>query len=196
MTSPLRLLIASADPRFAEHIRTCFAGGHQVMGVAADARTMNTLSRDLTPDVIVSDDRLPGSDEGVPVGCQNGAHPAPVILIGQGRDAEPTDWAGHPVFCYLVEPVGPKDLYPAARLAVIRFAELEALHLESEVLRTALHDRKLIERAKGIIMREANLCEDEAFRRLQAMARASSRKLVEIAMSILTAEEACHPTGH
>jgi response regulator NasT len=75
-------------------------------------------------------------------------------------------------------------------LAMRRFEQFEALRQESADLRQALEDRKVIERAKGILMKRAGLDEQEAFRRLQKTASEKSRKLVEIAQMILIAEEA------
>lgn len=79
---------------------------------------------------------------------------------------------------------------PAIGIAMKRFEEFLALRQETADLRQALEDRKVIERAKGIIMRRGKLDEPEAFRRLQQLASDRSRKLVEIAQMILVAEEA------
>ena len=75
-------------------------------------------------------------------------------------------------------------------IAVSRFSQFQALHKEASDLRQALSDRKVIERAKGILMKKAGLDEAGAFRRLQKLASDKNRKLVEIASIIMTAEEA------
>ena len=71
-----------------------------------------------------------------------------------------------------------------------RFEQFQALRREAADLKQALEDRKLIERAKGMLMKKAQLDEAEAFRRLQKLASDKNRKLVEIAKILLTAEEA------
>ena len=71
-----------------------------------------------------------------------------------------------------------------------RFEQFQALRREAADLKQALEDRKLIERAKGVLMKKARLDEAEAFRRLQKLASDKNRKLVEIAQMLLTAEEA------
>jgi response regulator NasT len=71
-----------------------------------------------------------------------------------------------------------------------RFQQFQELRREASDLRQALSDRKVIERAKGILMKRANLDEGQAFRRLQRLASDKNKKLVEIAQMILTAEEA------
>ena len=94
---------------------------------------------------------------------------------------------------YLVKPIKQADLEPVIALAMRRFEQFQALRQEAADLRQALEDRKIIERAKGILMKKASLDEQEAFRRLQKLASDKNRKLVEIARMILTAEEAFQP---
>ena len=78
----------------------------------------------------------------------------------------------------------------AARAESRRFAQFELLNKEAADLRRALEDRKIIERAKGILMKRASLDEEEAFRRLQRLSSEKNRKLIETAQMIITAEEA------
>jgi response regulator NasT len=94
---------------------------------------------------------------------------------------------------YLVKPIRQGDLAPAIAIATRRFEEFKSLQRETADLRQALEDRKVIERAKGIIMKRTGLGEEEAFRRLQAMASDKSRKMVEIAATIVLAEEIVAP---
>jgi response regulator NasT len=83
--------------------------------------------------------------------------------------------------------------YQDARVAARRFEEFRALRKEAGELRGALEDRKVIERAKGILMRKAGLDESAAFRRLQKPSRDQNQKMVEVARMILRAEEAFRP---
>jgi response regulator NasT len=91
---------------------------------------------------------------------------------------------------YLVKPIKQADLEPAIAIAIRRFDQFQALRKEAVDLKQALEDRKTIEKAKGILMKKVNLDEHEAFRRLQKLASDKNKKLIEIARSILTAEEA------
>jgi response regulator NasT len=75
-------------------------------------------------------------------------------------------------------------------LAVRRFAEFQALQTEANDLRRALNDRKLIERAKGIVMKHLKIDEGEAFRRLQKMASSKNQKLVEVASKVVEVADA------
>ena len=94
------------------------------------------------------------------------------------------------VLAFLVKPLRQADLEPAIVVAVSRFEQLQALRRETADLRQALEDRKLIERAKGALMRRTGLPEHDAFRRLQRLASDRNRKLVDVARMILTAEDA------
>ena len=96
---------------------------------------------------------------------------------------------------YLVKPIKQTDLDPAIALAMRRFEQFQALRREAADLRQALEDRKVIERAKGILMRRSHLDEQESFRRMQKLASEKSRKLVDIAQMILIAEEAAQMPG-
>ena len=93
-----------------------------------------------------------------------------------------------------MKPIKQADLEPAISIAVRRFRQFQAVHEEAASLRQALEDRKIIERAKGILMKRAELDESEAFRRLQRLASEKNIKLIEIATSIVTAEEAFRKT--
>jgi response regulator NasT len=117
--------------------------------------------------------------------------PLPVILVSAYHDPEliRRAEASH-VMAYLIKPIKQADLEPAITLAVRRFEQLEQLRQEAADLRQALEDRKLVERAKGAIMKRAGLNEPDAFRRLQKTASDRNLKLVEAARMILAAEEA------
>ena len=120
----------------------------------------------------------------------------PVILVSAYHDAEfiRRAEADH-IMAYLVKPIKQADLEPAIGIAMRRFEQFQALRKETTDLKQALEDRKIIEKAKGILMKKAGLDEHDAFRRLQKLASDKNRKLVEIAQIILTAEEALEPPG-
>ena len=97
------------------------------------------------------------------------------------------------ILAFLVKPIKQADLEPAIAIATRRFEQFQALRQEAADLRQALENRKLIERAKGLLMKHAGLDENAAFRRLQRLASERNCKLVEVAAMILTAEEAYQP---
>ena len=118
-------------------------------------------------------------------------HPVPVILVSAYHDAEFVSRAeGDHILAYLIKPIKQADLEPAIAIAMRRFEQFQALRREAADLRQALEDRKVIEKAKGVLMKKAALDENEAFRRMQKLASDRNRKLIEIAHMLLTAEEA------
>jgi response regulator NasT len=95
----------------------------------------------------------------------------------------------------LVKPIGLDDLPPAITIAVRRFKELQATRQEAADLRQTLADRKVIEQAKGMLMKVTGIDEKAAFRRLQELAAERNLKLIEAAQSVLAIEKALRPAA-
>jgi AmiR/NasT family two-component response regulator len=114
----------------------------------------------------------------------------PVILVSAFHDPELIERAEQDhALAYLVKPIKQADLETAIALSMRRFAQFQTLEQEATDLRQALEDRKLIERAKGILMRKAGLDEHEAFRRLQKISRERNLKLRDIAQTMILSDE-------
>jgi response regulator NasT len=192
MNTSLRIVVADDEADMRDYFRKSLPRlGHQVVGVAQTGRELIEQCRALAPDLVITDIRMPdldGIDAAVEIYRER---PVPVILVSAFHDPEliARAEADH-ILGYLVKPIKQADLGPAVALAVRRFEQFETLRHEAADLRQALEDRKVIERAKGILMKRAALDEPEAFRRLQRLASDKGRKLVDIAHMILTAEEA------
>ncbi len=190
----LRLVVADDEPRMQNYFRKVLPLlGHQVVGVASTGRELLEQCRLHKPDMVISDVKMPEMDGIEACGEIYRTANIPVILISAYHDVELIERAeADHAMAYLVKPVKQTHLEPAIAIAMRRFSEFLALRKDTADLRQALADRKLIERAKGVLMREANLDEQSAFRRLQKLASEKNRKLIEIAQIILTAEEAMH----
>jgi response regulator NasT len=195
MNPSLRIAVADDEPDMRDYFRKSLSRlGHQVVAVAQNGRELVDQCRALKPDVVITDIKMPDMD-GIDAATQiYRERPVPVILVSAFHDHEliARAEADH-ILGYLVKPIKQADLEPAIALAVRRFEQFEALRKEAADLRQALEDRKVIERAKGVLMKRAALDEQEAFRRLQKLASEKSRKLVDIATMILVAEEAVQP---
>ena len=125
-------------------------------------------------------------------GVRNGELPlTDDLLVSAYHDPDLVERAlADHVLAYLVKPIKQPDLETAIALARRRFREFRALQQQTDDLKQALEDRKIVERAKGILMKRAGLDEPEAFRRLQKLSSEKNQKMVEIARMIVTAEEA------
>ncbi len=192
MRPSLRIAVADDELDMREYFQKLLPRlGHQVVGAAKDGKALIELCHQTRPDLVITDIKMPDMD-GIDAAVQiYNEQPVPVILVSAFHDpaliarAE----ADH-ILGYLVKPVKPVDLELTIALAVRRFEQFQELRQEAADLRQALEDRKIIERAKGILMKRGPMDEQEAFRRLQKLASEKSRKLVEIARMILVAEEA------
>ncbi len=195
MTQSLRILVADDEPDMREYFQRGLPRlGHQVVGAAGNGRELVEQCRALRPDLVITDIKMPDMD-GIDAATEiYKERPVPVILVSAYHDAALVARAeADHILGYLVKPIKQTDLGPVIALAMRRFEQFEALQREAADLRQALEDRKTIERAKGVLMKRAGLDEQEAFRRLQKTASEKSRKLIDIAQMIVTAEEVLQP---
>ncbi len=192
MTNVLAVVIADDEPRMRDYLwQSLERLGHRVVAAARTGRELIDVCRTHQPDLIISDIKMPDMD-GIEAAAQiyrTGA--IPVILISAFHDSELIERASrNHILAYLVKPVKDTDLAPAIAVAMQRFGEFDELRQEAADAKQALEDRKVIERAKGILMKRTGLAEPDAFRRLQKLASSKSSKLVDIARSVVTAEDA------
>src|SRR6516165_8604518 len=195
MNQSLRIAVADDEPDMREYFQRLLPRlGHQVVAVAKTGRELVNQCANLKPDLVITDIKMPDMD-GIDAAIQIYRHrPLPVILVSAYHDPELINRAGADhILAYLVKPIKHPDLEPAIGLAMRRFEQFQALRQEAADLRQALQDRKVIERAKGVLMKRARLDDQEAFRRLQRLASDKNRKLIEIAQMILVGEEAIQP---
>ncbi len=196
MNRSLRIAIADDEPDMQEYYRTILPVlGHVVVAVADTGRELIEKCRDQRPDLVITDIKMPDMD-GIDAARRSTA-------MGQfrsfsSRPHHDDDFIRRPrptISCaYLVKPIKQADLEPAIAIVMWRFEQFQALapgDRRPESRRSKIASS--IERAKGLLMKNASLDEPEAFRRLQKLASDQNRKLVEIARMILTAEEALQP---
>jgi two-component system, response regulator PdtaR len=195
MTTSLRIAVADDEVEmrdFFEKVLPRF--GHQVVAVAENGVQLVEHCRQLKPDLVITDIKMPeldGIEASRQICCER---LVPVILVSAYHDPELIARAEtDQVLAYLVKPIGLADLQPAIAIAVRRFAELRALQRECTDLRQALSDRKVIEQAKGLLMKLAGIDEKEAFGRLQELASEKNQKLIDAAKGILAIEKAIAP---
>jgi two-component system, response regulator PdtaR len=185
--APKRVLIAEDEALIRLDLREMLQEeGYEVVGEAADGEQAVTLAAELIPDLVICDVKMPKMD-GITAAAQIASKRiAPVViltafsqrdLIERARDAG--------AMAYLVKPFQKRDLFPAIEMATSRFAEIRALESEVTNLRERLEARKLIERAKGVLMSEHRMSEPEAFRWIQRAAmdnRTSMRAVAELVL--------------
>lgn len=192
MNRSLRIAVADDESDMREYYQTILPRlGHEVVGVAGNGREILAVCRETQPDLVILDIKMPEID-GIEVAVElYRTMPVPVILVSAYHDAELISRAeADHILAYLVKPIKQADLQPAIGLAYRRFEQFEEMRRETQTLKQALEDRKIIERAKGILMKRSGLSEDDAFRRMQKLASQKNQKLIEVARSLVTADEA------
>lgn len=185
--NPKRLFIADDDPIIRRDLReTLERMGYTVIGEAGDGIQALRLARRLEPDLVLIDLRMPGLDGLQVAEAIARAELAPVILITayvdktviqRSQDAQ--------VYAFLTKPFRETDLQAAIETACTQFARVARLKEEARALRADAEARRLIGRAKSILMRRLGLSESAAFHRLQTRSLDTGRSLREVADAIV-----------
>lgn len=165
--------------------------GYLVVGEVGDGQSAVNLARELKPDVVMMDIKMPDLDGIDAAKILTEEQIAPVVLLtaySQKELVERAKEAG--VVGYLVKPFRESDLMPAIEVALARFAEFQAMNQEVADLQNALETRKLVDRAKGILMDTQKLDEQEAFRKIQKMSMNTRKPMKEVAEAIILAHQA------
>lgn len=187
----VRILIAEDNDLVSLTLEEQLKGlGYDVIGIARSGAEAVSLANRLRPDLIIMDIRMPEME-----GTEAAAHirdtfPVPIIMLTAYADKETikkAEAAG--ALAYLVKPVNENELPPAINIAMARFRELQTLRHQVSELEESLEARKLIERAKGILMQRLGLNERDAYERLRQRARDKRAKMKDIAQAIIEAEE-------
>jgi two-component system, response regulator PdtaR len=195
MTQRLRIAVADDEQDMRDFFeRMLPLCGHEVVSIAETGKELVEHCLTLKPDLVITDIKMPDMDgiEASKVICD--AHPTPIILVSAYHDPELIRRAeAHHVMNYLVKPIGQADLAPAIAVTMRQFHEMQALRKEAGDLKQALADRKIIEQAKGILMKATGTDEKDAFHRLQQLAAEKNQKLIEAAQSVIALERAFRP---
>ena len=164
--------------------------GFEVCAEARDGEEAVELARVEEPDLAVLDVKMPRLD-GIEAARRILAErPIPIVMLtAYGQDELVARAVEAGVFGYLVKPFRETDLLPAIQAAKARHAELEALRAEAESLADALATRKLVERAKGLLMKQEGLSEQDAFTRLQRASQVSGRPMKVVAEALIATFE-------
>jgi AmiR/NasT family two-component response regulator len=186
----MRVLIADDDPIIRLDLKQMLQSlDYEVVGEAGDGQQAIEVARQTQPDICILDVKMPVMDgiEAVTVITEESI--APAILLTAYSDKELIDRAKDAgVFAYLVKPFKPSDLPPAIEIARSRYEQNVELNKEVGTLQERLDTRKIVDRAKGILMDEYKLSEAEAYRRIQVQSMNARKSMKEVAEAIILAK--------
>jgi len=187
----VRVVIADDESVICMDLREMLSNlGYLVVGEAGDGRSAVNLARELRPDLVLMDIKMPDMDGIEAARILTEERIAPVVLLTAFSQRDLVDRAKEAgVVGYLVKPIQEADLTPAIEVALSRFAEFRELEKEVDDLAEQLETRKLVDRAKGILMDTQGLSEAAAFRRIQKMSMNTRKSMKEIAQAIILTHE-------
>jgi len=164
--------------------------GYLVVGEAGDGTSAVNLARELRPDVVIMDIKMPGVDGIEAARILTEEDVAPVLLLTAYSQQELVGRAKEAgVVGYLVKPFRESDLAPAIEIAIARFQELRILGERVDDLEETLATRKAVDRAKGILMDTQKMTEAEAFRKIQKTSMDTRKSMREVAEAIVLSHQ-------
>ncbi len=189
MSKSLRVLIADDEAlhnlALTSHLESL---GHRVVATAKNGREAVVMARENDVDLAILDIRMPvltGTEAAHQIAAERAI---PIIILSAYSDQRTVDQASRsPIFHYLVKPVDADDLGPAIAVARARFVEWNSAREERDSLQQKLEERKLVERAKGLLMENRGFSENEAYRFLQKSSQERNTPMVDLARKIVLA---------
>lgn len=191
----LRILIIDEDSTRAEALDEALrTAGYEVVGVVDPKEDVLAKMRDLAPDLIIVDMESPSRDTLEDMRRITAERPRPIVMFVDQSDEEAIAEAMRAgISAYVIDGLNPRRVKPILDVAVARFSEYQKLRSELEQTRMDLADRKVIERAKGLLMQSRGLSEADAYSLLRKLAMDQNQRLVEVARSILTLAQLLKP---
>lgn len=184
------MLVDESRKRAAFLERALQDAGYRVVSYAAAGDDLSAHVREHQPDVIIIDTDSPDRDTLEHLCCISRDQPRPVVIFTHDEDKDKIRAAMQAgVSAYVVRGLASERIKPIIDVAIARFREYQVLKQDLEKASSSLAERKLIERAKGIIMKQRACTEDEAYRALRKLAMDRGKRLPEVAQIIVAAEE-------
>jgi len=187
----LSVLLVDDDPERAAIVEPALrAAGYEVVTVVDTATEMLAQVRAMKPDVIIIDRDSPDRDTLEHVCMITRDDPRPIVMFTQDKDRTLMREALEAgVSAYVVDGLSVERVRPIVEVALARFEQWQALRRELDRAQTNLAERKLIERAKGIVMKQRGCTEDEAYALLRKLAMDRNQRLAQVAESVITMAE-------
>lgn len=182
------LVIDDHDPSRSQLVKTLKASGYEIAGEGASGRAALALAQTAAPDALVMAVGL-GDTDGIDAARDlMQTKPLPIVLVTSHYDASTVERAKQAgIMGYLVKPLRDAELTPAIEMAVTRFQDYVSLRQENSALKENLEARKLIERAKGLLMEQRSLTEEQAYSLIKKASMNMRKPMADVAQAILVA---------
>ncbi|HWI54640.1 MAG TPA: response regulator [Desulfobacteria bacterium] len=184
----LRVIVVDTDPIFRKYIKEkLMNAGHSVVGESSNGRHALQLIFTIQPDLVIMSARLPGKD-GLEVAKAIEEHRvAPVILVTEPeKQDEITEALEDWMISYILKPVDETNLLPAIEVCRSIYRKMSRLEEENRKLKQTLETRKMVEKAKSLLMRCKGMSEQEAFKHIQRISMDKSVPIKKVAKQIIT----------
>jgi AmiR/NasT family two-component response regulator len=182
------LVIDDHDPSRRHLINILLERGYEIVGEGSSGKLALALARTATPDVMLMAVGLADLDGIEAAGEILANYRLPIVLITSHYDASTVERATNAgVMALLLKPVREDEISPAIELAISRFKDFHALQQENESLKENLESRKLIERAKGLLMEQRNISEEQAYSLIKKTSMNMRKPMADVAQAILLA---------
>ncbi len=187
----LRILLFEESPDRAELVREGLArAGHEVVVTIDSAFDLLPAIERAQPDVIVIDTESPSRDAIEHLCVVSQSSPRPIVMFASDdRSAAIREALRAGVSAYVVDGLEPSRVHSIIAVAVARFEEFQRMREDLADAQQKLRERKLVERAKGLLMKERGLAEDAAYHALRKLAMQKKLRLGELAQQLLDAAE-------
>jgi response regulator NasT len=188
---PLRVMLVDENRgRLAILTQALKDAGHQVVAQLDGTENLLPQVSQVKPDIILIDLESPSRDTLESLRSMSQDQPKPIVMFAERSDQETTENAIRAgVSAYVVDGLNPDRLKPLVEVAIARFREFQALRQELAETRSKLAERKVIEKAKGLLMQKKQLNEQEAYQALRKMAMDRNQRLGEVAQNVIDVME-------
>jgi response regulator NasT len=194
---PLRIMLVDRLPERTNTVEQALsAAGHQVVARVMAGGDLAADVAAVSPDVIIVDIDSPDRDTLEHMRTISRERPRPVVMFTNDDNASTIRSAVRAgVSAYVVDGLRASRVLPVLEVAIARFEEFQAMREELEQTKSTLAERKLVEKAKGILMRQTRMDEEAAYKAMRKMAMDRNIKIVDLARTLIAAAELLEPQG-
>ncbi|MCZ2723403.1 ANTAR domain-containing protein [Marinomonas sp. 15G1-11] len=185
---PLTVMLVDNEPARAAIVEQALLdNGYKVIRRLENTQNLTRAVQESLPDMVIIDIESPDRDMLENMSQLTRNNPRPIVMFAEENESTSMEAAIRAgVSAYVVDGMQPNRFKPILQVAIARFREFQALRLELETIKTQLEDRKLIDKAKGLIMKHQGCDEAAAYKALRKLAMDRSQRMSEVALNVIS----------